>query len=88
MNKLNIECNHCKSNNIILNGWKREKQMCKCKDCNKSFQLDYTYNACKSEVKDEIINYIQNNEGIRKTARILKVNKKTVSKLKYNNLKE
>ncbi len=44
----------------------------------KVFQLEYTYQACKPGVKEQIINMAMNNGGIRDTARVLQVTTSTV----------
>jgi transposase-like protein len=40
--------------------------------------LDYTYNACKPEVKNKIIPMALNGSGIRDISRILKISTTTV----------
>jgi hypothetical protein len=45
----------------------------------KIFQLDYSYNACKPGVKQQIADMIQNALGTRDTARILGVSKDIVT---------
>ncbi|CDM91181.1 Insertion element iso-IS1N protein insA [Xenorhabdus bovienii] len=50
----------------------------RCYACCKVFQLEYTYQACKPGVKEQIINMAMNNGGIRDTARVLQVATSTV----------
>jgi transposase-like protein len=40
--------------------------------------LDYVYNACKLDVKEQIVDMSINGSGIRDTARVLKINKRTL----------
>ncbi|PHM39179.1 transposase [Xenorhabdus mauleonii] len=44
----------------------------------KTFQLNYTYQACKPGMKEQIADMAMNNSGIRDTARVLKVGINTV----------
>lgn len=74
MAKVIVICKYCKSERVIFSG----KQRCKCKNCNCSFQLEYSYNAYKEGVKDKIIPMAHNGSGIRDTARVLGINKNTV----------
>ncbi|MDE1485752.1 IS1 family transposase [Xenorhabdus bovienii] len=52
----------------------------RCYSCYKVFQLEYTYQACKPSVKEQIVDIAMNNGGVRNTARILKVATATVMK--------
>ncbi|MBD2814785.1 hypothetical protein ID850_08405 [Xenorhabdus sp. Flor] len=49
-----------------------------CYACRKTFQLNYTYQACKLGMKEQFIDMSTNNSGIRDTARVLKVGLNTV----------
>ena len=80
MAKINVKCIGCGSENVIFNGHQSGHQMCRCKDCKKGFQLDYTYKGCKKEVKAEIISMSQNGNGIRDAARVLQISTSTVMK--------
>ena len=84
-----IKCRYCGSTNLVKNGHNPEnKQRCLCKDCKKTFQIDYSYNACKDEVKPKIIDMSHNGSGIRDIARVLQINTKTVlSELKKNKVR-
>lgn len=50
-----------------------------------SFQLDYTYEAYKPNVKEQIIDMAMNSSGVREASRVLKVGYNTVcyALLKY-----
>lgn len=78
MAKVIVICKYCKSERVIFSGKQSGKQRCKCKNCNRSFQLEYSYNAYKEGVKDRIIPMAHNGSGIRDTARVLGINKNTV----------
>ncbi len=49
-----------------------------CYGCRKTFQLDYTYQACHPGMKERIVDMAMNNSGVRDTARVLKVGINTV----------
>ena len=69
---------YCESDDLIRAGKQSGRQRVKCKICNKTFQLEYTYEACKSGVTDKIEQMAHNGNGIRDTARLLHINKNTV----------
>ncbi|EDU60936.1 insertion element protein [Providencia stuartii ATCC 25827] len=39
----------------------------------RTFQLDYTYNACQPGIKEQVVELAMNNAGIRDTARALHI---------------
>ena len=43
-----VICRYCESDALIRTGSQNGKQQVKWKTCNKTFQLDYTYEACKA----------------------------------------
>jgi transposase-like protein len=47
----------------------------------KTFMLNYRYRACQAEIKTPIVEMAINGSGIRDTARVLKINKNTISKI-------
>ena len=73
-----VKCRYCSSDDLIRAGRQSGKQRVKCKKCNKTFQLAYTYQACKPGVTDKIEQMAHNGNGVRDTARLLKINKNTV----------
>ena len=57
----------------------KQQYICNNKCCSKSsFILDYTYNACKPEIKNKIIPMTSNGSGIRDISRVLKISTTTV----------
>lgn len=74
-----ILCRYCNSSDVIYAGKNSAgNQRCKCKSCNRIFQLSYSYQACAPGVKAKIVEMAQNASGIRDTARVLGINKGTV----------
>ncbi|HCJ9454240.1 TPA: IS1 family transposase [Escherichia coli] len=45
----------------------------RCQACCRTFQLDYTYNACQPGIKEQVVELAMNNAGIRDTARALHI---------------
>ena len=85
-----IVCPHCNCNDLVKNGHSENNtQRWLCNSCDKSFQLEYTYNAYKLGVKDKIIDLTMNSSGVRDISRVLKINKNTViSEFKKKTLKK
>ena len=77
-----VRCPHCGSDQIVKRGkTKNAKQryLCQQQDCPvKTFILDYDYNGCLPEVKQQIIEMALNGSGIRDTARVLEISPTTV----------
>ena len=74
-------CPNCKMIKIIKNGTtKNKKQQYYCKNCNKRFIENYTYNAYLSDINNKIILFTKEGLGIRSTARILKISTTTLLK--------
>ncbi len=77
-----INCPNCKCNQICKNGHSEngtQRWRCLNEDCSRvSFQLNYSYNAHKPGVKEQIDDQILNSSGVRDTARILSINRNTV----------
>lgn len=84
-----IKCRFCGSTNLVKNGHNPEdKQRCLCKDCKRTFQIEYSYNACKEGEKPTILKMSHNGSGIRDIARVLQINTKTVlGELKKNKVR-
>ena len=75
------KCPICKSENIIKSGkTSNGKQRFHCKECNKRFITDYSYNACKPNTNQQIILFTKEGLGIRSTARVLKISVTTLLK--------
>lgn len=75
-----IKCPHCGEVELVKKHGKTEKgtQRYRCYACKKSFLRDYSYRAHLPEVKVQMSEMAMNGNGIRDTARVLKVNKNTV----------
>ena len=73
-----IRCRNCQSDQLVKAGKQYGHQRVKCKSCNRTFQLDYTYEANKPGVSDKIERMVHNGSGVRDTARVLKIDKNTV----------
>ena len=76
---LEVKCVFCGSTEVIKFGKRAGHQRYRCKHCQKTFQLDFTYKACEPGVKDKIIDMAMNGAGTRDTARTLGVSKDTVT---------
>jgi transposase-like protein len=70
-------CPKCKGK-TVKNGFQKRKQRYKCKCCGKRFQLNYTYQAYKSETNNFISTLLKESCGVRSIARILNISSKTV----------
>ena len=76
-----LKCPFCGSENIGKFGHSNGKQryICNNSECShKTFYADYTYNACKPEVKQDIIKWSVDGAGIRAIARELGISTDTV----------
>ena len=82
MSVVKVKCPVCGSENVSKNGTSKvgkQQYICNNKYCSKSsFILDYTYNACKPEIKNKIIPMTLNGSGIRDISRVLKISTTTV----------
>jgi transposase-like protein len=79
---IKVLCPSCGSDDVVRNGFNNGKQRVKCrnKECTRStFQLEYSYNACKPGVKQTIVDMAMNASGTRDTGRVLGVSKDTVT---------
>jgi insertion element IS1 protein InsB len=77
---IQIKCRHCQSEDLVKNGRSENgTQRYRCNTCKGSFQLDYTYNAWKEGVKEQIDSQTLNSSGVRDIARNLKIAKRTVT---------
>ena len=66
---------------LVKNGFsKAGKQRYKCKLCNKTIVLNYSYKAYLANINNKIILYIKEGLGIRSMARILKISTTTLLK--------
>ncbi len=81
-----IICPFCGCDDLVKNGHSENgTQRWFCNGCKKSFQIEYTYNARKPGVKEQILELTLNSSGVRDVSRTLHINKNTViSELKKN----
>lgn len=56
----------------------------RCQDCCRTFQLDYTYKACQSGIKEQVVDLAMINAGIRDTARALHISINAVVRTSKN----
>ncbi len=54
---------------------KSDAQRCRCKSCGKTFQLHYTYEVSKPEVKERVLQMSNNGSEVADAVRVLKVGK-------------
>ncbi|WFQ80061.1 IS1 family transposase [Xenorhabdus sp. SF857] len=80
MAKVDVVCRYCHKAEEVKGHGKGSSghQRYHCYACRKTFQLNYTYQACKPGMKDQIVDMAANNGSIRDTARVLKVGINTV----------
>ncbi len=72
-------CKYCHSSNVVLAGKSTTgKQRVKCKNCHRSFQLNYSYSAWKEDLEDKILILKKEGYSIRKTAAHLGIGISTV----------
>ena len=79
---IKVLCPDCGSDDVVRNGFcnGRQRVLCRNKVCSRStFQLEYTYNAYKPGVKQQIVDMAMNGSGVRDTGRVLNVSKDTVT---------
>lgn len=88
---IKLLCPHCGSEYVVLYGSNpngNQRFLCKNAECShKTFQLEYTYNAYKPGVKQQIVDIALNGSGTRDTGRVLGISKDTVTHVlkKLNN---
>jgi transposase-like protein len=81
MVEIALQCPFCGSENVGSNGKSNGKQryICKNPKCSRqTFFAEYTYKACKPDVKAAILKQSVNGSGIRAIARCLDISKDTV----------
>ena len=78
-----VTCPICKSEEISKSGRNEngvQRYRCKNEECKKNtFILTYRYKACEAGIKEKIIEMAINGSGTRDTARVLKINKDTIT---------
>ena len=83
---IQITCRYCKNGDLVKNGHSENRtQRYRCKSCQKSFRICYTYNACAPGIKEKIVTQTLNSSGVRDISRNLEIAKNTViTELKKN----
>ena len=77
-----VACPRCSSLNVKKNGiTAQQKQRYRCKDCERQFITDYTYQAYKAGVRSLVLPMTMNGSGIRDISRVLSISTNTVLKL-------
>ena len=80
---IKVLCPDCGSEDVVLYGKNtsgKQRVLCQNPECSrKTFQLEYTYNAYKPGIKQQIVDMAMNGSGTRDTGRVLGVSKDTVT---------
>ncbi len=67
-----LSCRYCASTDLQKNGKNQQSKQCyRCKYCKRSFILNYTYNAYKTGVREQIDEMLLNSSGTRDIGRVL-----------------
>jgi len=78
---VNHTCPICKSEQLIKSGKTTNgKQRYCCKECNKRFITNYSYNAYQPNTNQQIILFTKEGLGVRSTARVLRISVTTLLK--------
>jgi len=79
MVKTDVRCIHCKSKHVVKYGVQSNgTPRCKCKTCDKTFQLEYLSAGASPEVKLQIVKMSLNGSGMRDISRVLGISRNTV----------
>ncbi|HCM1916750.1 TPA: IS1 family transposase [Salmonella enterica subsp. salamae serovar 28:r:e,n,z15] len=79
MASVTVHCPRCQSAQVYRHGQNpKGHDRFRCRDCHRVFLLNYTYEARKPGVKEQITEMAFNGAGVRDTARTLKVGINTV----------
>lgn len=74
-----VKCIHCGSKKVVKFGKQANgTPRCKCKNCGRTFQLEYVSSGALPETKKLIIKMSLNGSGVRDISRVLNVDKNTV----------
>lgn len=73
-----MNCTKCNSSNSIRKGIRNNKQRFYFKDCKRSFQSEYTYQAYISNTDSFIKSLLKESCSVRGISRILNISKNTV----------
>ena len=77
---VHVVCIHCDQSNGVVKNGKADTghQRYLCRNCNKSFQLDYRYNGNQLGTHDRVVSMTMNGSGIRDIGRVLGISTNTV----------
>lgn len=86
MATIEVKCRFCNQVDYVKKHGKSsmKHQRYRCHQCNKTFQLDYIYHACRPGIKEQIVDLTMNNAGIRDTARALHISINAVVRVLKN----
>lgn len=75
-----VACANCRQAKGVVKNGKAETghQRYLCRNCKKSFQLEYVYNANQPGTHHQIIDMTMNGSGVRDIGRVLKISPTTV----------
>ena len=74
-----IHCPHCEGTDLKKNGKVKGVQNFFCKSCRRYFKREYRYRVYQPGVRGEIDKLTLNGSGMRDVARVLNINKYTLS---------
>lgn len=84
MEFLPVCCPHCGSDQVIKRGTTaagKQRYRCQSDTCGRrTFLHDYSYRACRPEVRQRMIDMVASGQGIRHTGRVLGIGKDTVAR--------
>ena len=79
MATVTVHCPRCHSDEVYRHGRScSQHERFRCRSCKRVFQLTYSYEARKPDVKEQIVEMAHNGAGVRDTARTLKIGINTV----------
>ena len=85
MASIKVKCPYCGSEEVSLYGKSKtgkQRFLCKNAECaHKTFQIEYTNNACKPGTTEKIIEMAMNGAGTRDTGRVLDISPNTVTRV-------
>ncbi len=76
-----LPCKHCGKTDLVkrYGTTKAGTQRYRCFDCGRTFIKAYSRKACDPAVRQQILPMVLNGAGVRDTARVLGINRNTVS---------
>ncbi|WMV72050.1 IS1 family transposase [Xenorhabdus griffiniae] len=75
MATVEVKCRFCQQTESVRKHGtgQGERQRYRCLSCRRTFQLEYAYRACRTGIKEQVVDLAMNNAGIRDTARALHI---------------